>query len=441
MWKKNSNYFFSFFIKNLQIRYETWRHGREIAKAYGKPAPFQFPRLSPRVLGICAVIIVAPLVVFFAAPYGIKSYGAARSLLRQAAARHAVPKKTEPRFAAPPAAATPQASVAPAQDSAQAKIAVERKSLQQAAEKDTTKPQGGGAGFSARISPAMDYCIIANKANRTLYLLNTGDKKGTWKTIETFSILVGRNEGQKMSEGDHRTPEGAYFIIGRKESEELNAIYGPLAYILNYPNEDDRKAGRTGQGIWIHGTREDTTREATRGCVVLNNDNMLTLARYLQLGIGTPVMIVNSPQLSSPQLLPNTAQLQAMREHILNEYDSRQNEFQGIVAQWKLAWESRDIDKYSGFYDADRFSGEGMRWSAWRDKKERTFKTYNMISIGLDKICVSEFSETTAVVMFMQRYESEVFRLQKPKKLSFVKNDGRWKIFKEETFSRQELLL
>jgi hypothetical protein len=31
--------------------------------------------------------------------------------------------------------------------------------------------------------------------------------------------------------------------------------------------------------------------------------------------------------------------------------------------------------------------------------------------------------------------------MQKPKKLSFVKTEGQWKIFREETFSRQELLL
>jgi murein L,D-transpeptidase YafK len=175
--------------------------------------------------------------------------------------------------------------------------------------------------------------------------------------------------------------------------------------------------------------------------VVLDNSDILTLARYLQLGIGTPVIIVNAPELSLPNQVPNTALLQPLRERILTEYETRQNEFQGIVTQWKQAWESRNIDEYSRFYDADRFSGEGLRWNAWRDKKERTFKTYRSITIGLDKLCVSEFSETTAVVLFMQRYESEAFHLQKPKKLSFVKSDGHWKIFKEETFSRQELLL
>jgi Uncharacterized protein conserved in bacteria len=291
------------------------------------------------------------------------------------------------------------------------------------------------------ISREMSCCILANKATRTLYLISKTDSADTWKIAKSFSILVGRNNGQKITAGDKRTPEGTYFIIGRKETEELNAMYGPLAYVLNYPNQEDKKAGRTGQGIWIHGTREDTTREATLGCIVLNNDDLLALARYLQLGIGTPVLIVNNPSMAAPEQVPDYGQLHALREVILNEYDSRQTEFTHILSLWKKAWESRDIDMYSQFYDANRFQGEGMHWDSWREKKIKTFKAYSMISITMEKICVSEFSESTAVILFVQQYASDVFHIQKPKKLSFIKSDGRWKIFKEETFSRQELLL
>jgi murein L,D-transpeptidase YafK len=287
----------------------------------------------------------------------------------------------------------------------------------------------------------MIFCILVNKGSRLLYLLSRKDTADAWTILKSFSILVGRNEGRKITAGDERTPEGTYFIIGRKETEELNAIYGPLAYMLNYPNEEDRSAGRTGQGIWIHGTREDTTREATRGCVVLNNENLITLAGYLQLGIGTPVIIVNMPAISSAEHVPDYHRLQTMREHILTEYAGRQSEFADILSLWKKAWESRNIESYSQFYDAGHFQGEGMHWDAWREKKKKTFKAYSLISISMEKICVSEFSESTAVVLFIQGYVSDVFHMQKPKKLSFMRSDGRWKIFKEETFSRQELLL
>jgi hypothetical protein len=82
-----------------------------------------------------------------------------------------------------------------------------------------------------------------------------------------------------------------------------------------------------------------------------------------------------------------------------------------------------------------------MRWDAWREKKQRTFETYTTINIGIDKLRVSEFSETTAVILFLQRYESNTLKVQKPKRLSVLKSEGGWKIYREETFSRQELLL
>jgi murein L,D-transpeptidase YafK len=175
--------------------------------------------------------------------------------------------------------------------------------------------------------------------------------------------------------------------------------------------------------------------------VVLQNNDIITLAGHLQLGIGTPVIIINTNGLSAPEKALDFTALAALRERILNEYGSRRAEFENLLSQWKVAWESRNIENYSRFYDSDRFYGEGMRWDAWREKKQRTFETYTTINIGIDKLRVSEFSETTAVILFLQRYESNTLKVQKPKRLSVLKSEGGWKIYREETFSRQELLL
>jgi murein L,D-transpeptidase YafK len=426
MWEKNLAYFFILGIKNLQFRYSTWKRSKEIAKAYGSPRPLRLPPVSARTVIIIAASIAAAGVLYMSAPAFVGAGHLLQKLQQEARGKNAAQTSKDSlrlkAAALPPVQATPPSTnVVAARPEAP----------------DTNKP----VLRSGMISKEMNFCLLANKSTRMLYLLSINGPSQNWTILNTFPILVGRNDGQKVMAGDNRTPEGTYFIIGRKETEELNAIYGPLAYVLNYPNEDDRKAGRTGQGIWIHGTREDTTREATRGCVVLDNNNLITLADYLQLGIGTPVIIVNMPSLASPERFPDYGQLHVMRERILNEYDSRQTEFSSILSLWKKAWESRDIDEYSQFYDPDRFLGEGMHWDSWREKKIKTFKAYSMISISMEKICVSEFSESTAVVLFIQQYTSDVFHMQKPKKLSFVKSDGRWKIFREETFSRQELLL
>ena len=467
MWNNKFRFAVSLQIKQFQFRLKTWRQGREIAQAYGEKRFF-----TRRVITVCAMafIILAigtPGIIHLSGHHPnvvsvlktIRQGIPVNALLRwfdhahhtiigsHEISKKAAVKSPEPRNEAhaiveekqatssrafipetiPAASAVPQA-LSPS-------IAAHPSLRDTAGQRIKTINERGVASFS------MNYCILANKADRTLYLFVKSEGGESWKTIERFPVLVGRNDGQKISAGDQRTPEGIYFIVGRKETEELNAIYGPLAYMLNYPNEEDRKAGRTGQGIWIHGTREDTTREATRGCVVLNNNDLLTLSRYLQLGIGTPVVIVNANGLTAPEQAMNFRLLRALREHILFEYTARRAEFTGLLSQWKQAWESRDIENYSRFYAPDRFFGEGMHWDAWREKKQRTFQAYSTITIGLDKISVSEFSESTAVVLFMQRYESNVLHVQRPKKLSFFRSDGRWKIFKEETFSRQELLL
>ena len=468
MWINKIRYTASLQLKRLQFQWETWRQGREIAKAYGEKKFFTIRTfitialIIMLCLGLSGVIYTSvrhgDAIVFVYkkirkginfnfvqrwADRGHEAIVALKKLPGKATKKAITPVAKENDSIAKKKAALSAAPVSDTVASGSAVAAVPAPSPPpaQPATQDTAGQGKIAIGLTEKFSLSMNYCILANKADRTLYLLGKNDGEESWKTIGRFSVLVGRNDGQKMTAGDQRTPEGIYFIVGRKESEELNAIYGPLAYMLNYPNEEDRKAGRTGQGIWIHGTREDTTREATRGCVVLNNSDMISLSRFLQLGIGTPVVIVNTAGLAAPEQALNFKQLRALRERILNEYNTRRAEFEGLLSQWKQAWESRDIENYSRFYDHDRFFGEGMKWEAWREKKQRTFQTYSTINIGLEKINVSEFSETTAVILFMQRYESNVLRVQRPKKLSFYKSDGRWKIFKEETYSRQELLL
>jgi murein L,D-transpeptidase YafK len=455
MWYNNLKFAVSLQIKQVQFRLNTWRQSREIARAYGEKKSSNVRVLVACL--ICAIILAvgAPnakrlpvlgkgmVSLICSIPHNIQ---VSVLIPKFAPKQHApsvareTPKKT--------AAFTPPKGV-PAPDTGKKSVIPEtpvKDAGPGASSLQPALPDTAGLGKISAMNAtgstlAMNYCILANKADRTLYLLSKTGGGENWKSIEQFSILVGKNDGQKISAGDQRTPEGIYFIVGRRETEELDAIYGPLAYMLNYPNEDDRKAGRTGQGIWIHGTREDTTREATRGCVVLDNDDIRTLSRYLFLGIGTPVVIVNTDGLTAPEQAMNFRLIRALRERILFEYNTRRAEFTGVLSQWKQAWESRDIENYSKFYDPDRFFGEGMRWDAWRDKKQRTFQNYTSINIGLDKICVSEFSESTAVILFVQRYESNVLRVQRPKKLSFFKSDGRWRIFKEETYTRQELVL
>jgi murein L,D-transpeptidase YafK len=422
--------FVIFQCKALQFRYNTWKTHRAIVRAYReKGLVGRVLSLATRHVGLLS-LVGAALVIAVVVTAGIgplmRAGGGLRTSVSHAPsqARHAVRSDTMEtgKKAGAPAAAT-------AADSAQ--------------KTRKTEAESAAAGYTPAPSSAepMLYCLLANKATRALYLLQRNAGETVWSVAQQYPAVMGRNDGQKQSAGDRRTPEGLYFIIGRKDKSELSQIYGPCAYVLNYPNEDDRLAGRTGQGIWIHGMPEDSSRMMTRGCIVLENPDLLALSAHLQLGIGTPVVIIDNRDVSSAAAYPDYGLIQRKREIILQEYGLRQREFSDLLNQWKSAWESRNIERYSSFYDSGRFSGGGLTWPAWREKKQRLFETYSTIELSLDRIKVVDFSESTAVVVFLQQYATDVSKKQNAKKLSFIKADGRWKIYREDTFSNEELFL
>jgi len=285
----------------------------------------------------------------------------------------------------------------------------------------------------------MNYLILANKANRTMSVLFRKDD--VWSLFRTYFMAIGENGGIKLMKGDKRTPEGSYFIVGRKEKSELHQMYGPLAFVLNYPNDDDRKNGRTGNGIWIHGTNPDSTPLMTRGCLELENANILEMGGFLKSGIGTPVVIINNEAVQDPVAYPDYAKIESERRRILSQYRKQRDYFISLLQKWKHSWESKNIDDYSLFYHTDTFYGQGLGWDAWREKKIWTFQTYTEIEISLDKIFLADYSDTTVVLKFIQGYRSDQLQALNGKKLELVKSGEQWKIYLEHTFPKEELLL
>lgn len=290
-----------------------------------------------------------------------------------------------------------------------------------------------------KLPDKMGHCILANKMNDTMYFLrNVND---TWSVFREYSIAHGSKEGRKLREGDRKTPEGLYFITGRKEQNELHSMYGPLAFVLNYPNKEDKKAGRTGNGIWIHGTNPDSTPNNTRGCLELNNTDLTELGDFIKLGIGIPVFIINKELKRDPVAFPNYAKIEKERRNFIAQYNEKRDFFIGILNRWEEAWESKNIEKYERHYSTKEFFSQGLGWDPWRIKKERTFQLYTNIEISIDNIFLAELSETTAVLKFVQSYESDRFKTIDGKKLSLVKDADQWKICKENPIPKEELLL
>ncbi len=142
------------------------------------------------------------------------------------------------------------------------------------------------------------YSIIITKST---YELKVYDGDGWYAT---YPIVFGSKDlGDKMKEGDRRTPDGNFKIILKK----IHPQWGP-ELLLDYPNEssyqkfNQRKANgqipkvaKIGDGIAIHATRPDEEWTVdnyynwTDGCVSVKYTEMKDLYSYIP--VGTPVTI------------------------------------------------------------------------------------------------------------------------------------------------------
>jgi len=128
------------------------------------------------------------------------------------------------------------------------------------------------------------YTFLVDKSRRMLFVLE--ETQENFRILESFPVSLGAERGDKLERGDLRTPEGLYKITGAKESSDIPfEKYGPRAFVLNYPNTLDQKLGKTGYGIWIHGSGLGDKTKPTEGCVQLNDHHILDLEKYAATGV------------------------------------------------------------------------------------------------------------------------------------------------------------
>lgn len=142
------------------------------------------------------------------------------------------------------------------------------------------------------------YYIVIDKSD---YELNVYDAAG-W--LIAYPIVLGNDDqGDKLMEGDRKTPEGTFTIISKRVHEKWCRYMG-----LDYPTAADvekfnlRKqqglipmSAKIGGGIGIHGTWPhedyaiDQYQNWTNGCISLKNEHAKQL--FDMLPVGTRVTI------------------------------------------------------------------------------------------------------------------------------------------------------
>lgn len=104
----------------------------------------------------------------------------------------------------------------------------------------------------------------------------------------------------------------------------------------------------------------------------------------------------------------------------------------GDVRGWAKAWTERDAERYLAYYSEAFVPPRGMsreQWSSWR--RER-LAAPRFIRVALSGFEVESLEENTATVSFFQSYRSDLMNDTIRKQLRLVREDGVWKILREE---------
>jgi hypothetical protein len=197
-------------------------------------------------------------------------------------------------------------------------------------------PTGTVPSAFVQLASTTRHAIAVDATHSRLYLLE--NRASGLVLISSHYIATGRQGVGKRREGDMRTPLGVYFISGRLDARDLDDFYGVGALPLNYPNEHDRRSGRTGADIWVHGTppsQYSMPPDSTNGCIVLANDDLRRLWRELAPQ-HTPVVIARHLDWVAPQALA-----------------TQRRELLGVLESWRLARSHADVARALSFHSAD----------------------------------------------------------------------------------------
>jgi murein L,D-transpeptidase YafK len=268
----------------------------------------------------------------------------------------------------------------------------------------------------ARLDNNYNYALVIDLSKSRLYVFeNTASKPSL---VEDFFVSMGRAGSGKVNEGDLKTPMGVYFVQSYISATQLEDKYGAGAYPINYPNAWDRINGKTGHGIWLHGTRSGTYNRpvlASEGCVVLPNDDLIEVGSYIDLK-STPVLIGENLQWLSEE-----------------EWSTHQALVNQIHLQWKSDWESLDVEEYLSHY-SKRFTNGKKKFSHWADHKRRVSKHKTFVQVDLSNVSLLMHpNEDVMVATFQQSYSSDNFTSQSWKRQYWNKEpDGEWRIVFED---------
>ena len=179
--------------------------------------------------------------------------------------------------------------------------------------------------------------------------------------------------------------------------------------------------GRKGHGIWLHGTPSATYSRppwATDGCVVLTNDDLARLIKYVDVS-RTPVIIGHAVDWQDS-----------------NRWEADREAFLSAFARWKSDWESRDSERYFSHYSAGFRTGS-RDLATWKAAKRKTNAGKAWIKVGVDDLSLFSYpgAKDMMMVTFEQDYRSNNLSNRTVKRQFWIREGPGWKIVHEAVIS------
>ncbi len=263
------------------------------------------------------------------------------------------------------------------------------------------------------LSQKSKHAIAVDASRSRLYLFQ--NSTNGLNLVADYYISVGKAGTAKTVEGDQRTPLGVYYITSNLDPKSLKDFYGSGALPISYPNILDTRRGKTGSGIWLHGTpptQFSRSPQATDGCVVLANPDLQRIVRTVEVKT-TPVIIATQLNWVMPQ-----------------STRAESKPFEDALHGWRNAKTAGNLQQVLTYYTSD-FSSNGKSLTQWTPTLKSELNQTQGRTIQLKDLSYLRWTDATDTMVVTFGEVADGTRVGWTKRQYWVRQENQWKIFFE----------
>lgn len=260
------------------------------------------------------------------------------------------------------------------------------------------------------------YALVVDTKQSRLYVYqNQGDQL---KFMTDYYISQGKLGTSKLKEGDQKTPIGIYYVTSRLPRTKLPDFYGAGALPINYPNDWDKLNGRSGSGIWLHGTPSNSYSRpplASDGCVVLTNPDLQKLYASVEIG-KTPIIISDRVEFVNK-----------------TKWETERNIAAKLLDAWRRDFVSADSSRLMKNYSNQFKSDAGEDLNTWFVKYKHALSSVVDLTVTLREVTLFRYPgrDNLIVSTFTQDTLTGKNKSTLRKRQYWAKEGAQWKIVYE----------